>query len=124
MSKQTGAVAMSPAVGAAVGKGVADGSGDEVLRVAGSTSGITFAGEGVGDADGKGVGASVGAGLAEAIGAAATQMQASVAIQLHTSCKGFSSMKLVESQRRDERRVSKSCVLRMRGIMILMQACY
>ncbi len=74
MSKQSGAAAMSPAVGAAVGRGVPDGSGDEVLSVAGSTRGITFAGEGVGDADGKGVGASVGVGLAEATGAAATQM--------------------------------------------------
>ena len=66
MSKQSGAAAMSPAVGAAVGRGVPDGSGDEVLSVAGSTRGITFAGEGVG--------ASVGVGLAEATGAAATQM--------------------------------------------------
>ncbi len=74
MSKQTGAAAMSPAVGAAVGRGVADGSGDKVLSVAGSTSGITLAGEGVGDTDGKGVGASVEAGLAEATGAAATEM--------------------------------------------------
>ena len=73
---------MSPAVGEDVGRGVADGPGDEVLSVAGSTRGITFAeegvgdadGRGVGDADGKGVGASVGAGLAEATGAAATQM--------------------------------------------------
>ena len=65
---------MSPAVGAAVGRGVADGSGDEVLSVAGSTSAITLAGEGVGDTDGKGVGASVEAGLAEATGAAATEM--------------------------------------------------
>jgi len=81
---------VSPAVGEDVGRGVADGPGDEVLSVAGSTRGITFAeegvgdadgrgvgdadGKGVGDADGKGVGASVGAGLAEATGAAATQM--------------------------------------------------
>ena len=82
---------MSPAVGEAVAKGVADGSGDEVLSVAGSPSGITFAGEGVGDADGRGVGASVGAGLAEATGAAATQMQASFVILLQTTCKGLAA---------------------------------
>ncbi len=145
MSEHTGTAAMSPAVGAALGRGVADGSGDEVLSVAGSTSDITFAGGGVGDAagkgvgdaagkgvgdadgkgvgdadgrrvgdaDGKGVGASVGAGLAEAAGVAATQMQASVVILLHILCKGFSSMKLVESQRRDDRHVSSSCILSM-----------
>ena len=74
MSEQTGAVAMLPAVDAAVGKGVADGSGDAGLTMAASPSGTTFAGDGVGDAEGKGVGASVGAGLAEATGAAATEM--------------------------------------------------
>jgi hypothetical protein len=100
MSKQTSAAAKSPAIGAAVGRGVADGSGDEVLSAAGSTSGITFAGgrvgdaegKSVGDADGKGVGASIGAGLAEATGAAAIQMQASGVILLHKTCKGFSSV--------------------------------
>ena len=74
MSIPRGAAALSPAVGAGVGRGVADGSGDEVLSVAGSTRGITFARGGVGDADGMGVGASVGAGLGEATGAAAAQV--------------------------------------------------
>lgn len=64
-----------PGVGAAVGRGVGEGSGDELLDVAGSTSGTTFAGDGVGDVAGTGVGDSDGAGVAEATGAAASKRQ-------------------------------------------------
>ena len=58
-----------------MGRGVGEGSGDELLDVAGSTSGTTFAGDGVGDVAGTGVGDSDGAGVAEATGAAASKRQ-------------------------------------------------
>ena len=51
------------------GKGAGKMTGDEVLKPAGSTTGTTFAGEGVGGGVGTGVGAGVVAGLGGGVSA-------------------------------------------------------